>query len=393
MTTAALFPRSFRSLRSDLISWRILRLVVAGLLIAGWTSWFCLAEVPLYELSSSARVAVLESVYPIQVLATGRVSALLVTPGQKVAAGEPVAELDGEAQRLLLAEEQARLEAVSAQLPTLNQELESEEAAARELQHAAAAAEDEAQARLREARTAARLAEEEVERRRPLYQCGKLRQLDWNRTETRWRQLRAEADAARLALARHQAEWQARRLRQAAILAELAREASALEGQAAAGTETVKRLRHQLELRLVRAPVAGTVAEVASIPIKAMVSPGDTLATLVPSGRLQVVAQLYPTTALGRIHRGQPAQVRLLGFPWVEYGALKATVSTVAGEVRNGRLRVDLELDPQQECSVTLQHGMPGLVQIEVERVTPATLVLRVAGKVTGKGVNQEQQR
>ena len=78
---------------------------------------------------------------------------------------------------------------------------------------------------------------------------------------------------------------------------------------------------------------------------------------------ITVVAELSPATSLGRVQRGQPAVVRLLGFPWVEYGSLRATVSTVAGEVRNGRLRVELDLEPRQDFSVTLQHGMPGQVQ------------------------------
>jgi membrane fusion protein (multidrug efflux system) len=31
---------------------------------------------------------------------------------------------------------------------------------------------------------------------------------------------------------------------------------------------------------------------------------------------------------------------------------------------------------------VPLRHGMPGTVEVEVERVTPAALVLRLAGQV-----------
>jgi hypothetical protein len=36
-------------------------------------------------------------------------------------------------------------------------------------------------------------------------------------------------------------------------------------------------------------------------------------------------------------------------------------------------------------------HGLPGTVEIEVERVTPATLLLRVAGQVVSPPTDAER--
>ena len=76
---------------------------------------------------------------------------------------------------------------------------------------------------------------------------------------------------------------------------------------------------------------------------------------------------------------GQPARVRLHGFPWTEYGSLLARVSAVSSEVRDGVVRVELAVD-RLPASLPMTHALPGSVEIEVERVRPAALVFRTLG-------------
>jgi membrane fusion protein (multidrug efflux system) len=71
--------------------------------------------------------------------------------------------------------------------------------------------------------------------------------------------------------------------------------------------------------------------------------------------------------------------VRLLGFPWAEYGSLRASVSRVSNEVRDGHIRVELAVDTPP-ASLPLSHALPGDVEVEVERVRPSSLVLRTLG-------------
>jgi membrane fusion protein (multidrug efflux system) len=56
-------------------------------------------------------------------------------------------------------------------------------------------------------------------------------------------------------------------------------------------------------------------------------------------------------------------------------------VQSVASETRDGRLRVDLALDPSQSPPVALEHGLPGAVEVETERVAPVALLLRALGR------------
>src|SRR5262249_54254781 len=147
-----------------------------------------------------------------------------------------------------------------------------------------------------------------------------------------------------------------------------------LDGEIRATRESLGRLAIEVDRRLVRAPVAGTLAEAAELRPGAFVATGQTLGVVVPDGQLVLVARL-PPAALGRVAAGQPARLRLAGFPAAQYGTLGAHVARVSGEVREGTIRVELSLDAPERSRVPLRHGLPAEVEIEVERLSPAALL------------------
>jgi membrane fusion protein (multidrug efflux system) len=73
------------------------------------------------------------------------------------------------------------------------------------------------------------------------------------------------------------------------------------------------------------------------------------------------------------------------GFPWTQFGMLKGSVRSVSGEVRDGSVRVEIALSPDSESRVPRQHGLPGRVEIQVEQITPASLIWRTAGTLISK--------
>ncbi|HNB71023.1 MAG TPA: HlyD family secretion protein, partial [Acidobacteriota bacterium] len=107
---------------------------------------------------------------------------------------------------------------------------------------------------------------------------------------------------------------------------------------------------------------------------------GEKLGVVLPTGELKIVAQFSPSAGFGRIRPGQKARVRVQGFPWTQYGELTATVTNVAGETRDGLVRVELAILPTSSNLIPLQHGLPAVVEVEVEHLSPASLVLRSAG-------------
>jgi membrane fusion protein (multidrug efflux system) len=165
-------------------------------------------------------------------------------------------------------------------------------------------------------------------------------------------------------------------------LARLSAELVKIKGQLATTAGAIKRLHHEIERRRIRAPVAGRIGELTPLRIGAYVDEGQKICTVVPRGDLRAVGLLSPTTAMGRVRPGQKARLRLHGFPWIQYGSVPATVTRVAREPSQGRLRVELSVQPDPGSRIPIQHGLPGVLEIEVERVRPWTLVLRTAGKL-----------
>jgi membrane fusion protein (multidrug efflux system) len=137
---------------------------------------------------------------------------------------------------------------------------------------------------------------------------------------------------------------------------------------------------YEITKRWIRSPAAGQLGEVANVQIGKVVHVGDKLGAVVHPGALKAIADFFPPAALGRIQPGQPAWLRLKGFPWTQYGAVAARVTNVASEVRDGLVRVELTVDADSASPIPFQHGLPGTVEVEVDRVSPATLVLRTAG-------------
>ena len=154
-----------------------------------------------------------------------------------------------------------------------------------------------------------------------------------------------------------------------------------MEGQISTSKARIASLTHELEQFVLRAPVSGQVGELAPLQPGSEVRRGDRLAVLIPPGQLRIVADFPPSRALGRIRPGQTARLRLQGFPWTEYGTLTPTVSTLASEARDGKVRVECQLQPGGSSSIPLQHGLPGTLEVAVDDLSPARLILRAAGQ------------
>jgi multidrug resistance efflux pump len=364
------FSRSLRSLHSDSFRLSILFLVLAAMLLAAWTAWFFFAKVSIYAISDRADLEVDRAAHPVASQFTGRVVATHLVLGREVAA-----------QALRLREERIQLLAYRPQLAALQNEMSAEEKAVRAEQQAAVVALDEARARHREAETSARFAEGEAVRVQKMFAAGVISELDLRKARSEAQSRRAAADSLHFAVTRQEKEQHTRSSDREAHIQQLRSELNQLRGQESTAAATVGRLENEVELRRIRAPVDGTLADVASLKIGAVLREGETVGVVVPAGKLRVVASFLPPAALGRIHRGQPARLRLEGFPWVQFGSVAASVTTVASEIRDDHIRVELAMDSSPKPRISLQHGLPGSVEVEVERISPATLVLRMAGR------------
>ena len=339
----------------------------------------------MYAVTDTARLEVERAVYPIETSVDGRVVATHLALGREVQGGEVLVELEAEPQRLQREEERTRLAALTHQLEALRVEVATTVQALTESQQAARVALDEAGAQFQEALARAQFATEEATRSTRLHARGFLAELDLLRVQAEAQRRQAAANSLRLGIDRLQREQRTRESDRKAQMERLKREITNLEGQRTTLAATLERLAHELERRHARAPVAGRLGEVAPLQIGTFVKAGDKLGAVVPAGSLKLVAEFLPAVALGRVQTGQSARLRLDSFPWTQYGSLAAAVASVASEVRDGRMRVELSMSGGSLARLPLQHGLRGTVEVEVEQATPATLVLRAAGQLLAR--------
>jgi membrane fusion protein (multidrug efflux system) len=379
------FARSLATLDRDARRSRAMAIGIASLLLIAWVVWLVASRVSVYAVSEQARLEVDRAVYPVEAPVAGRVVSTNLRVGQTVEAGETLAELDTETQALQVGEQRARLAGINPQLERVNAEIAQEENALQADRQTTAAAKAEAQARYDEAKAAVDFALDTERRTAGLFEKRLVSEAEMRRVQADTRQRQAAAETLRLSLLRLDAEQLRKDSDHQIQIERLRRDAAELKAQSGAGSATLERLEHEGQRRRLVAPIAGTIAEISTVRAGGVLQEGDKIATIVPSGALRIVAQFLPASALGRVREGQHARLRLDGFPWTQYGSVTATVASVASEVRDGLVRVELDVDPDTPAAMPLQHGLPGSVEVEVERLSPAALVLRAAGqRLTG---------
>ena len=124
------------------------------------------------------------------------------------------------------------------------------------------------------------------------------------------------------------------------------------------------------------APIAGTVQELAIHTEGGVVSPADTLLSIVPDqSGLEIEAKLL-NRDVGFVVEGQEAEIKLDPFQYTKYGTVRGTVTWVSRDavpddklgllypVRVALAQTSLDVGPRQ---VALGPGMSASVEIKTE--------------------------
>jgi multidrug resistance efflux pump len=359
----------------------LLSVLFGVVLLAAWLTWFLAARVALYEVSQTARVEAETASHEVDAPVAGRVVKSALALGRLVKAGDLLLELEADRYRLERDAQLTELASLAPQIEALGRELAQQERAVRGEGQVAASAAEEERARGRAAEAMARLKAEEQAQLETLRKSEAVSALETERTSAEALQKRAETEAHAAAIGRLGSEKGLRVASRRADMARLEQEIARLTGMSQVAEARVRLLDQELALRLVRAPIAGRIESVVELQPGSVVDAGARLASIVPTGGLRSVAFYDPATSVGRVREGQRARLRLLGFPWTKYGSVAATVNRVGNEPKDGHIRVELLLAPAPGSRIPLQHGMPAVAEIEVERVSPASLVLDAAGR------------
>lgn len=377
------FHRVSHSLRADNGLKSSAGIVIALALIAAWTTWAYKARVTRYEISESARLEVDAAAYPVQASVGGQLVASQLVMGNEVQAGDVLAEIESDPERLSLQEERTRFSTLAPQLAALRSQMQSQDQGRTDERRVLDLSLEQARAQYREALVQATSAEQESERASRLRAEGIMAEADAQRAKAAAQSKKSAAETLKIAISRLEPELEVRDSDRQVGVKQALGDVAKLQASMATSSATIKRLEYEIGRRRIRAPISGQLGECANVRPGSHISEGQQLGVILPRGKLQIIAEFLPS-ALGKVRPGQPALLRLQGFPWAQYGAVSARVSRVAGEIRDGKVRVELAVSLASPSRIPFQHGLPGAVEVQIDRISPAALILRSAGDVVG---------
>lgn len=375
------FKRTLRSLEVDrqrpIIEWALL------LVLALWIVWFCLAKVPVYEVSDKARLEVSRAAHSLASSVPGRVVHSHLQLGRQVAEGDVLVELDSLDAELAVRENQARIASLQSRGAAIEREVAAERETLIAQQQAREQSMVESRAQIARATSQLKNADAELVRYKILHESKSVAQADLEKAQTLVETTRADLSEAQAAAQRGDQDRRTLENERQTRIVRLEREAVEMNGAMEIEKAAIRRLERDISEKKIRAPVAGRIGEVTDVRVGSVVAAGAKLCAIIPEGLPRAVAA-YSPTVVGRLKPEQTARLRLAGFPWTQYGTVPAIVNDISTEPQDGLIRVELSLTPQPTSLIPLDHGLTGSVEIEVERVSPAVLVLRAAGQFLG---------
>ena len=354
-------------------------IILLGLLFVASAAWLFVARVPQYEVSSTARVEVSQQGSPLEAAVPGQVAKTNLMLGRPVKAGDILVEFAASVLDQRIEGDLAEIETLMSHLNIRRNRAEVAERMLSAQAEQSRLGITQARARVDQARAAADFSRQTVGQKEQLFSKGFASKTDYMTARRDMQQNDALASAAELEVQRLESQASVDQGEASVRLGELNSLVAELGAAIAAKRAGVENLRKERQNYQIRASMDGVLGEIADIHPGSFVQAGMRLATIVPKGDLRIVAEFAPAAAIGRVQPGQSANLRLAGFPWAQYGTVAATVTRVAGEVRNNTVRVEFELDGDGHTSVPLQHGLPGEVAVTIAEISPWHLIVRSA--------------
>ncbi|MBS1831845.1 MAG: HlyD family efflux transporter periplasmic adaptor subunit [Acidobacteria bacterium] len=374
------FSKTFRALDRTRPVGVFLRLFTALAALAALGYWIARVPVALYETSLAARLEIETAAAVIQSQMTGRIVESNLVMGKDVKKDDILVRLDSLPEELQVREERTRLRGVEPQIAALRAQITQEENAGRAEQQTAASQVAEAEAKVREQQAPVQAAKVRRARLAKMLSEKLIPEKDLEDADAEVERLARAVSTVQASIDRIRREQAARDEERLVRIATIRSDIAKLESAKSNSVAAVQRADYDVEQKLIRAPISGRIGEASILRTGAVLLQGTRVGSIVPSGQLKIVASFPPQAVFGRLHEGAHAKMRLRGYPWMEFGVIEAEVSKVASEDRDDKARVELRI-LEAPARIPLTHGMPGEVEVEVERTPPLALILRTAGQ------------
>lgn len=386
---SAPFSRSLRALQTDGNRQWLLPFALGLLLITLWSAWFWGTKLKVYAMTPQATLQIQRAIYPLATERVGKLVSHTLRLGRKIKKGELLLQLDATELSLQLKQEQARLETAIAKKKAIELQKQADKKGHIRSRQVNYVAMKEMRLQRQQAKRDAKRQKSDRARLARLSKKGLISRIQYRDAKAKYESSRDKVQQLTLQLRqlslRRQQQRNLHDTQQATYLKELA----TLTGEIKIRQAACQRLEIERKKYSIRAPRDGYIGNVTELALGSMLPEGTKVGTLIAQGEVKIIADFPPAAALGRITKGQRASMRLTGFSWVQYGSLSGRVDSVASVPQKGLIRVELSVLQAPSSPIPLKHGMPGSVEILIERMTPAALFLRSAGQLLAPSARQ----
>lgn len=158
---------------------------------------------------------------------------------------------------------------------------------------------------------------------------------------------------------------------------EASTELSGAEADAGVRREELHKSARRRELQQLRAPVDGTVQQLAIHTVGGVVQPAQVLLVVVPAASEVEVEARVLNKDIGFVREGQRVRVKFDAFPFTDYGLIEGSVETISrdaiederlGLVYSARIRLDrnyIQIGPRRQ---PIGHGLSVQAEIRTGR-------------------------
>lgn len=143
---------------------------------------------------------------------------------------------------------------------------------------------------------------------------------------------------------------------------------------------------------LVCSPISGRVTFTKYWSKNHVISSGERLATVVPASESQIICRAnVPSTTIGKVEKGQKVNLKLSGYPFMQYGMLEGTVNTISLVPENNEYIVEIGLQKGMKSNYSEQlkliQEMGGTAEIVTKRTRAINRFINPLKSIVKEGI------
>lgn len=182
-------------------------------------------------------------------------------------------------------------------------------------------------------------------------------------------------------------------------LKEIEKQIVSLNSQIKENRSQINSLKYQLEQRVVKAPVSGSIFQLPAQKTGTVLEPGGLVAEIAPEQSSLILKAQMPPTESGSLDPGMPVKLKFDAYPFQDYGIVEGelvnispttkVVDTEEGKVESYELEIELERDyiEAKNKRVALRAGQTATAEVIVRQRRLIDFVLDPFKKLNKDGL------